>query len=166
MSKSNLYILRAVLGVVLLVLAWSNASATHIRAGEIRIERISCQGREFKITIIGYVDLESIVEFGGGELDFGDGSDPIPRLRDVADLVVEEDLGNLVGLVVFEIRHTYGAPGNYRITYREFNRNANIVNIENSVNTPFFIDAQINIDNFLGCNNSPILQIRRSTAVV
>ena len=134
------------------------AFGTHIRAGEITAQRVSCSSREFLFTITGYIDLESTVEFGGGQLDFGDGSEPV-NLREAADLVLEQDLGNLVGIVVFQIRHTYGANGEYLITYGEPNRNANILNMDNSVNTPFFIETKINLDPFLGCNNTPVLLI-------
>ncbi len=55
-----------------LLLAISEAAhATHIRAGEIIVERESCQGFSYLITVIGYVDTGSDVQFGNGILDFG-----------------------------------------------------------------------------------------------
>jgi hypothetical protein len=43
------------------------------------------------------------------------------------------------------------------VSFREFNRNADIVNMDNSVNTPFYVETVIIIDPFFGCNNTPVL---------
>ncbi len=142
----------------------SSVNATHLRAGEIIIERINCQSLTFRITIIVYTDTESGVKFGDGILRLGDGSDPdndgeagfvIPEI----DSSPRADLGDKVAIASYTYEHTYGAPGKYEISYFEFNRNDGILNMDNSVNTPFFINAEINIDPFLGCNNSPVLLI-------
>ncbi len=146
-----------VVGIVFLV-SVRESFATHIRAGEITLERISCNSRLFRITITGWVDLESTVEFGGGELNFGDGSDPI-NLRDMANLILEQDLGNNVGIVQFQVEHIYGANGVFVLRYLEANRNAGILNMNNSVETTFYIETLINIDPFLGCSNTPVLLI-------
>ncbi len=153
------YIFGWLLVGIVIFISFDEVQATHIRAGEITVERIGCgQGLTFRITITGWVDLESTVEFGGGELNFGDGSDPI-SLRDVATLIREEDLGNNVGVVQFQITHTYGANGVFVLSYLEANRNAGILNMNNSVETTFYIETLINIDAFLGCSNSPVLLI-------
>jgi len=146
-------------GLVLLITGiFSEVDATHIRAGEITVERIDCVGLTFRITITGWVDLESTVEFGGGEIDFGDGSPKI-NLRSGAVLTLEQDLGNNVGIVQFQIDHTYGANGVYTLSYLEANRNAGVLNMNNSVETTFYIETLIVIDPFLGCNNTPVLLI-------
>jgi hypothetical protein len=67
---------RGVLFIILLaILLWAPmAQATHIRAGEITIERKNCQSLTFVFFVTGYVDLiGGQVLFGGGTLDFGDG---------------------------------------------------------------------------------------------
>lgn len=146
-------------GLVILVSGMFNRSdATHIRAGEITAQRLDCVGLTFRITITGWVDLESSVVFGGGEIDFGDGS-PAINLRQGAQLVLEQDLGNMVGIVVFVIEHTYPANGVYTLSYLEANRNAGILNMNNSVETTFYIETLLIIDPFLGCNNTPVLLI-------
>ena len=63
--------------VLLAALLWAQvAQATHIRAGEITIERKNCQSLTFVFYVTGYVDLiGGQVLFGGGTLDFGDGTD-------------------------------------------------------------------------------------------
>jgi len=148
-----------IVGFVLLITGiFSEVDATHIRAGEITVERKDCVGLTFRITITGWVDLESTVEFGGGEIDFGDGSPKI-NLRSGAILTLEQDLGNNVGIVQFQIDHTYGANGVYILSYLEANRNAGVLNMNNSVETTFYIETLVVIDPFLGCNNTPILLI-------
>jgi len=143
----------------------SQAQATHIRAGEVTIERKNCQGLTFIFYVTGYVDLvDGQVLFGGGILDFGDGTPPVEVLRDnprVEILLDEVDLGggNGVGVTRFRIEHTYSSNGTYIVTYTEQNRNEGILNMDNSVNTTFYVESVLRIDPFLGCNNSPAMLI-------
>ncbi len=156
--------------IILLVflLAGFTAHATHIRAGEVTIERKNCLSLTFYIFVTGYVDLiDGQVIFGGGTLDFGDGTTPIDNLREAIDnnvvriLQDEEDLGggNGVGITRFRIEHTYSSNGTYIVTYLEPNRNGGILNMDNSINTPFYVESVLRIDPFLGCNNSPVMLI-------
>ena len=50
--------------------------------------------------------------------------------------------------------HTFPGPGVYEIVMQDPNRNEGIINIANSVNTVFAIKTVLNIDPFLGHNNS------------
>jgi gliding motility-associated-like protein len=134
-------------------------NATHIRAGEITVQRVNCQSKTFVIFITAYVDLVGgQVTFGGGQLDFGDGDNNIitdirndPRVEIIFD---EEaiDGGNGVGITRFKIEHTYSSNGTYIISYQEPNRNNGIVNMNNSVETPFYVETMVVIDATLGCN--------------
>ena len=56
-----------------ILFSFIEASATHIRAGEITATLISCQNYSYRFTVTGYTDLESDVIFGGGEINYGDG---------------------------------------------------------------------------------------------
>lgn len=49
-----------------------SAVATHIRAGEIVVERLSVQSLRYRISVIAYTDTTSPVDFGSGILQFGD----------------------------------------------------------------------------------------------
>lgn len=129
--------------------------ATHIRAGEITAELISCQNLTYKFTLVGYTDLTSDVLFGGGIMNFGDGTTYEKFTPGSPD--VYEDLGDEIALNIFYVDHTFPGPGIYTISYREFNRNPDIINMDNSVNTPFYVETVIIVDPFLGCNNTPIL---------
>jgi gliding motility-associated-like protein len=143
--------------VILLLLASISAEATHIRAGEIIAELISCQSYTYRFRIIGYEDTGSDVEFGNGEVFFGHGD--IVDLSTENDFFVREVIDNEKQIRVseFVITHTFPGPGEYTITFREFNRNADILNITNSVQTPFYVETKLIIDPFLACNNSPVL---------
>ncbi|MCF6360596.1 MAG: gliding motility-associated C-terminal domain-containing protein [Cyclobacteriaceae bacterium] len=130
--------------------------ATHIRAGEITVQRKNCQSKTFIIFITGYVDLSGgQVDFGGGTLDFGDGSEPIENIRTdsrVEIILDEVDIGNNVKISRFKVEYTYSGNGIYFIGYQESNRNGGILNMDNSIETPFYIETMVRIDATLGCN--------------
>lgn len=140
-----------------LIAGISQAWATHIRAGEIIAERVSVQNLTYKITVVGYTDTRSSVIFGPGIIDFGDGREV--ELQTESDFSVVEDLGNQIEKNTFVITHTFQGPGTYTIRFQEFNRNDKTLNMDNSVNTPFYVETQITIDPFIGVNNSPVLTI-------
>jgi hypothetical protein len=135
--------------------------ATHLRAGEIIVERVNCQSLTFKITVTVYTNTGSSVKFGGrpGEediLNFGDGTwELVPE----TDNTLRPDLGPNIGTASYTTFHTYSGNGRYMISYREPNRNEGVLNMDGSVNTRFYIETEIIIDPFLGCNNTPKLLI-------
>lgn len=130
--------------------------ATHLRAGEITVERTNCTSLIFKITITVYTNTGSEIKFGEGTLAFGDGSsEQTPTIENTR----RPDLGDAIGTVSYSVLHTYSGPGRYVISYIEPNRNGGILNIFNSVETRFYIETVINIDPLLGCNNSPKLLV-------
>ncbi len=157
-KKATHYFIRSIVGVLLLVLVFSmSANATHLRAGEITLERVSCTDLTFKITITVYTDTGSPIKFGDGILDFGDGTKPLTTPS--IDNTRRPDLGPEVGTVSFTTSHTFGGPGKYVISYLEANRNAGVLNMSNSVETRFYVETQIIIDPFLGCSNTPVLLV-------
>ena len=131
--------------------------ATHLRAGEITVERKSCTSLAFIITITVYTNTGSEIKFGDGILDYGDGSQP--HVTPTTDNILRPDLGPGIGTVSYSIEHIYSGPGRYVISYLEPNRNAGILNMANSVETRFYVETVINIDPFLGCSNSPRLLV-------
>jgi len=140
-----------------LLLSFTNSFATHIRAGEITAERVSVQTLTYRITVVGYTDTRSSVRFGPGEINLGDGREV--TLNTEADFTFSEALGNQIEKNTFVITHTYQGPGDYVIRFREFNRNDLTLNMDNSVDTPFYVETKITIDPFIGVNNSPVLTI-------
>lgn len=146
------------LGLSLLFSLFTTASmATHIRAGEIIAERVSVQTLTYRITVVGYTDTRSSVEFGPGIINFGDGREE--ALNTGSDFELAEMIGEHIQKNTFVITHTYQGPGNYTIRFLEYNRNASTLNMDQSVETPFYIETMIRIDPFLGVNNSPVLTI-------
>lgn len=143
--------------VIFFFLGISTSWATHIRAGEIIAERISVQTLTYRITVVGYTDTRSNVVFGPGTIDFGDGREE--QLNTESSFSLVESLGNQIEKNTFVIEHTYQGPGTYTIRFQEFNRNDLTLNMDNSVDTPFYVETQITIDPFIGVNNSPILTI-------
>lgn len=140
--------------ISLIVLLWLNClvlSATHQRAGEITYRHISGLTYEFKITTYTYTP--SPADRPEIEVLWGDGtSSVVNRTRRVQ--VPEYDD---VTLNEYVTQHTFPTTGSYSITFEDPNRNAGVVNIPNSVNIPFFLETILNINPFLGQNNSPQL---------
>lgn len=153
-KKSLFLVIFFVMGAMLLPFT---TNATHLRAGEITVHRLSCTSLTFRITITVYTNTGSDIKFGEGLLDFGDGSQP--HVTPVTDNTLRPDLGPEVATVSYSINHTFGGPGKYVISYLEPNRNAGILNMINSVETRFYLETAINIDPFLGCSNSPLLLV-------
>ncbi len=141
-----------------LVLAGFIAKATHIRAGEIIVRRTSNITLSFEITVIGYKDLDSTIEFGGGTLNLGD-----DNVINGPFAIEQEQLDANTEKVWFTVNHTYSRPNaaGYLIRYQEDFRNDNIININNgnSVQTTFYVETLIIIDPFFGINNSPVLTV-------
>ncbi|MEO9966487.1 MAG: gliding motility-associated C-terminal domain-containing protein [Reichenbachiella sp.] len=140
-----------------LVFCIHRALATHIRAGEIVAVRTSNSSLTYKFTVIGYTDTGSSVIFGGGDIDFGDGT--VVNLTEGSDSNGTTPLEDEVAYNFFEITHTFSAPGKYTVRYNERNRNAGVQNMSNSVDTPFYIETTILIDPFVGLNNTPIFLV-------
>lgn len=138
---------------ILLVLSCISIShfsyGTHIRAGEIVATQLDCRN-EFTITVIIYANTNSSILPGDGILNFGDGSNIIAR-----QFTSRPDLPPGAGVFSFTVGHTYASSGSFIISYQEPNRNAGILNIQNSFQTPFFIETAITV-NPLVCNNSPV----------
>lgn len=130
--------------------------ATHLRAGQITVERLNCTSREYRITVTVYTDTESTVLFGGSQdiLDFGDNT----RILVPETPNTTFPGGGSIGFASRSFNHTFPGPGTYTISYIEPNRNAGVLNMANSVNTTFYIETQVNIA-VLGCNDSPVLLV-------
>lgn len=131
------------------------AHGTHLRAGEITVTRNNCNGLTFNITITAYTNTGSSVKFSDGTLDFGDGTSIQTPMIDNTPFAPG------IGFVRYTVPggHTFPGPGYYVISYKERNRNANILNMTNSVGTQFYLETVIIIDPLIGCDNSPQLLV-------
>ncbi|MFN3403036.1 MAG: gliding motility-associated C-terminal domain-containing protein [Cytophagaceae bacterium] len=109
--------------------------ATHIRAGNILSERLSTL--TFRFTLIVYTNTASNILDEDATFDFGDGT-----VRTVP-LTLRRNIGSNTLENLYVVEHTFPAPGLYRVGYTEVNRTGNILNIGNSVNTPFFVETAV-----------------------
>ncbi|GJM33818.1 MAG: hypothetical protein DHS20C18_28190 [Saprospiraceae bacterium] len=138
------------------------ASATHNRAGEIRIvpQFDPCDVNPLAIRAIvsTYSKVEGTdVDRDSLEICWGDGTcTVIPRTNGNGQLLE----GN-VKKNIYEGTHSYLGPGTYKIGMEDPNRVSNIININdgNSVMVPFYIETEYTVPSvvFQGCNSTPLL---------
>jgi hypothetical protein len=114
---------------------------------------ISCSNYDYEIELTYFGEPVSNLAING-PIMFGDGTHEDFNLND--NYYYQEIAGRIIRK--YKFHHTFPGPGSYKIQFRSFNRNANIVNMTNSINTPFYIETEIIIDPFLGCNTTPKLE--------
>lgn len=149
--------------LILFLCLYSKVNATHLRAGDVCIERVSQTSLTFRITFTLYTDLTSDILVGQGSpiVRFGDDRILVGQqaIEDAAESFTTTNISAEVGKVVIVFLHTYRAAGTYVASYTEQNRNTGIVNIPGSVAVPFHIQGIHKIDAALDGNTSPKLTI-------
>jgi gliding motility-associated-like protein len=143
------FIYRKLTIVALMLFCFLKAEATHNRAGEITYIQLS--DLTFEITITTYTYTLSYADRPQLEVSWGDNS------TSVADRISILFLPNYYKRNIYKITHTYPGPGVYKIVVQDPNRNANIVNIPNSVNVVFSISTILIVNPSIGRNNTPTL---------
>ncbi len=170
--------------LVLAVLCSGFVKATHNRAGEIIYKRIepfskivggvSIPVYHYSITVIKYTDHEpnKVADRCEDTVAFGDNEKGLaPRINNTTincncgflnnkkigcgDLIINEST-HKVKLNIYTITHYYPGPGTYYIRSLDPNRNADVVNMHNSVNVPFYIESMLIINAHSGANSSPV----------
>jgi gliding motility-associated-like protein len=135
---------------------FTNAYATHIRGGEITAKRISNNALTYEFTINLYCDMR-----GGAQacnaadqvLYFCLGDGTVVK----APRISNKDVGNSTSHSLYRYTYTYQAPGVYKISAMQENRNDNVINMNNSVQTNFYISTTLVINASLGQNTTPVL---------
>ncbi|MFN7492950.1 MAG: gliding motility-associated C-terminal domain-containing protein [Cyclobacteriaceae bacterium] len=132
----------------------TNCFATHIRAGEIQVERISCLTLRYKITLIVYTNSASPSHpggwIGGGTLSWGEGSTQLGRVNAT---VVDASLK--ISRATYTREVTFSREGTYKISYEEAHRNVSILNIPNSrSDINFYVEDQVIVSSTF-CDSSP-----------
>jgi gliding motility-associated-like protein len=184
-SQSSIFSLvgKAVL-LCFLVLGSLTGHATHNRAGEIVYQRIEPFSKKvgdqvvpvyhYLITVIKYTDHDndlSVMDRCVDTVDFGDGESGVAirinkGVQNCACLdasipamgcgsVISSQASHVVKLNIYTVDHYYPGPGTYYIRSFDRNRNADVINIPNSVNVPFYIESLLIINSFSGANSSP-----------
>ncbi len=123
--------------------------ATHNRAGEITYRQLN--QTTYEIKIVTYTKINSPADRPELPVSWGDNKgDTLIRNSEVP-VAADIKRNTYTGV------HTYPGPGNYIISFEDPNRNANVVNIPNSVSIPFYVETLLIINPFVPNNNSPIL---------
>ncbi len=124
------------------------AGATHNRAGEITYRHIA--DLTYEITVTTCTKTSAPADRPTLEIDYGD--------RTGLDSIDRDSIINVYGdaqVNYYTTKHTYKGPGSYTISVEDPNRNANVVNIQGSVNRSFCIQTELFISPFAeGHNNS------------
>lgn len=130
--------------------------ASHLIAVEIRAKPVNCNTRTYEVTVIGHVNYESFVRFGGegDTLFFGDGKAMV--VPQIIHVVIDSVLH--IGRVEFKILHTYQTNGTYVLAYKEHSRNDGIINMDASGFTSFYTETSISIESG-NCDSSPYLTV-------
>jgi hypothetical protein len=141
---------------LLLVVTSAKVLATHLRAADVRVERV-CGTLTYKITVFVYLNSASSTQFGtNSEIFFGDGSSfKIPRTLSTP----RPDLGTNISVASFTTDHSYATSGVFTITYIEHDRSLGILNIANSDDVAYATSVTINTDQKFGCNRFPVLNV-------
>lgn len=151
--------------------------ATHNRAGEILYKRIApftanvggvtVQVYTYSFTIMKYTDHgPNVADRCEDTIHFGDGTKGIAKRINggtscgcgggaFCGQILIADPTYTVKLNTYTITHTYSGPGNYLVRSLDPNRNEGVININNSVNQPFYIESLLIINSFTGANSSP-----------
>ena len=156
--------------LLILILFWTvlAVQATHNRAGEITY--VHRADLTYDIYVTTYTKTSSlaadrcelivdIVNCSGGTWKV---TDTIPRFNgspcpDGSCFRCGEELPNDIKKNIYWFEYTFAGPGCYTISINDPNRNDGIENIDNSVNTTFYIESDLLINPFAGYNSSPIL---------
>jgi len=134
--------------VVFQLLCFS-ALATHNRSGEITYKHLG--GNTYEFTITTCTKWDEVANKDKLEIKYGDGnSDTLPRAQ-FFDYPSTNTKKN-----IYKGIHTYTGPGSYLITMEDPNRNANVLNINNSIATVFCIQTRLIISPFLGTPNNSL----------
>lgn len=150
----------AILAIILflILLMPFKMSATHNRAGEIKIEQLG--PLTLRATIITYTKASSILaDRDSLEIVWGDGTSEWVRRSNGNGQ--GEILPNDIKYNLYIAEHTYPGRATYTLSMMDPNRNGGILNVNppNSESVPFYIEATYTFLNpqFQGFNNSAIL---------
>ncbi|MFC5408784.1 gliding motility-associated C-terminal domain-containing protein [Larkinella bovis] len=149
------YFLTTLWALLLGFLVLTEAQATHLRAGEITTRRISSTSLTYEVTMTTYHD-----EIGGKTAS--DQQDPSYFCFGIGPAVAvpraeRRAINRATTVNIYRATFTYPGPGTYRITCTITNRNENVRNIPNSIQTSFQLETIIVVNAGLGLNSTPVL---------
>lgn len=144
--------LKRLILLLLLMFQWQALLATHIRGGYITAKRISGYKYEFVLTIFKDKTSEVFNEFNNLVPDANSSDVLTSRFFSITDLP-----GYQTEIWIYKYTYTYKSPGVYLAYHYQENRNQNVLNMDNSLNTNFYVETRILIDPFLEFDQSPVI---------
>ncbi len=126
--------------------------ATHNRAGEITYRQIKDKTYEIKLVTYTYTPSLANETRDSLTIDWGDGTKKESIRR-----VEKTELPNNITKNVYIGRHTFPGAGIFEIVMQDPNRNAGVLNIDESVSVEFAIKTTMKIGSLTGYNNTPEL---------
>ena len=140
-----------------MVAPFTRALGTHIRSADIIVVPDCKDPRLVRVTIRAYLNTLSNTKFGSNSrIYFGDGSDYVIP---VTEAVIRPELGKNIAVAEVTRDHRYAQYGTYTVTYIERDRSSNIVNIFNSLDTPYVTFVKFTITEGQRCNLLPVLTV-------
>lgn len=144
-----------IFSLFMLLLCGQTLFATHNLAGDITYRHVGGFTYEFTITIFSDGNSPAINR-REIEISYGDNT----RVDSIS-IVSQTNIGTTANPIIKRIwrtTHTYsGGAFTYTVRVEDPNRNANVVNMVNSVNTPFTIQTKLVISPFAGEENNSVL---------
>lgn len=138
--------------ITLLLSICISAQATHLKAANITYKHL--QGLSFQVKVTLFSDSGSpVVPGSNGLLSFGDGTTATLD----ASTAQAQKVGPETWRYEYTLEHTFRQADSYLISFSEGYRNEGIQNIENSVNTNFYLESLLN-GYITTANSSPKIQ--------
>ncbi|GAA4495210.1 hypothetical protein GCM10023172_06540 [Hymenobacter ginsengisoli] len=144
------------------------AQATHIRAGDIqsRVDSVSGDPNHLRFRMTIYRDKGSSVaqDLNDTYIFFGDntvlhGTDTDASGKPLMTRTVDASRSTAeTEVLYFDFEHVYPGPNTYLVSFIGNNRNKDILNMDNSVGTSFYISSSVTINPAYGRNHSPVLR--------
>ena len=145
-------VLRLLFWSVALLVLLPTVHATHNRAGEIIVCKLTENPTDFsyRVTIITYTKLSAPADRPELVLDWGDGS----PLDTIARNFIENTPSRDLRRNEYSEVHPYAGPGVFTLSMDDQNRNGGVINVPNSIAQSFSIKTQLIISPVTGHNCS------------
>ncbi|MES2795923.1 MAG: gliding motility-associated C-terminal domain-containing protein [Bacteroidota bacterium] len=151
------------INLVFIIVAFSfETYATHLRGGEITLKRKSENALTYLITITTYTDAIGGLGANNNQNKLDNNglkiyNNGVLVAQMEPQRVDRRSLNRETEKNVYTIEYTFRANGTYLIGANIRNRNEDVVNMKESVQTSFYIETLVIINSELGLNGTPLL---------
>jgi hypothetical protein len=146
-------------GLLLMLFGAFRAEATHLKGGEITVRRTSKTSLTYEFTLTTYTENNPANSSQDSAFFcFGDGRAGFWVRRINGTNRKGEPLPDGSYKNIYRTLYTYQAPATaYKVSVGIKNRNSEVKNVPNSVNTSFYVETVFSINSGLGLNATPVL---------